>query len=267
MNVHATNIFGGRLDRLSSLIERFRVQADLVAPDEAEVRGANFVVLRGADDALRLVFVPNGSGDCAACDHFSVEESETLVVAAKIEIAGAGHHLVLALPRCISVALVDAPDLRTVVSPLVEEVVQPRCGGQAVFHRLAEVVVIRLLRHALESDAADVGLLAGLSHPRLAAALVAMHERPGVAWNLESLAAEAGMSRTQFAVTFKEVLGMTPGAYMSNWRLDIARAELESGVQVRAVARMCGFASAAAFSRAFARRYGHAPKLERRKAL
>lgn len=258
--------FDGGLDRLSSLIERFRVSATIAPPGSERAQSANFLVFRNADEARRLVFMPGGSSDTPLCPARACGPGETLEVAANISISGSGHHLIMALPKNIEIPLSDAADLEAVVVPLVGEVTRPRCGGQAVFHRLCEIVVIRLLRHALESGTTAVGLLAGLAHPRLAAALVAIHETPDRAWTLEQLADQAGMSRTQFAVTFKAVVGPTPGVYLSSWRLEIARTELEAGSPVKRVARMCGFSSAAAFSRAFARRYGHAPRVERNRA-
>ncbi|MTH96567.1 AraC family transcriptional regulator [Roseibium sp. RKSG952] len=259
MDEFARSRFSGRLDRLSSLIERFRVQAEVIPADRAVLEQANFLIQRLPDGSLQLVFYPGGAKTRGQNAAFSERDGLETLVAAHIQITGAGHHLVCALPKCIEIPLNLAPDLAMVVTPLVEEVVRPRCGGLAVFHRLCEVVVIRLLRHALETGAADVGLLAGLAHPRLAAALVAMHAAPERSWTLEQLASVAGMSRTQFAVTFREVVGVTPGMYLSAWRLDIARAELETGSPVKVVAKLCGFSSAAAFSRAFSRRYGYAP--------
>ena len=47
--------------------------------------------------------------------------------------------------------------------------------------------MIRLLRHAMEEGKADTGLLNGLAHPRIAAALVAIHEAPEESWTLERL--------------------------------------------------------------------------------
>ena len=255
--------FDGRLDRLSSLIERFRVSAVLVRPSMSQFPTANFFVFRGSNSDLRLVYLPKRRPVDPCCRAKARQEGEQLEVATHIGISGAGDHLTSALPECISVTLTNAPYLEAVVLPLVEEVTNPRCGGLAVFHRLCEVVVIRLLRHELENENTDVGLLAGLAHPRLAAVLVALHEEPHEQWTLEKMAAKAGMSRTQFALTFKEVVGTTPGGYLSNWRLGIARAELENGSPVKTVARLCGFSSAAAFSRAFSRRYGYAPKMER----
>ncbi len=258
--------FNGKLDRLSSLIDRLRVQVSNTAIGGPEEEGSNFRIYGTGGGAMRLVFCPGRDGKAPDLTSISPGADETVQVAASIAISGIGRQLVSALPQCISVPLAEEPDLAAVVAPLMEEVSRPRCGGQAVFQRLCEVVVIRLLRHAMEEGKADTGLLSGLAHPRIAAALVAIHEAPGEAWTLEKLADTAGMSRTQFAVTFKDLVGTTPIGYLAGWRLEIARAELESGRQVKSVATLCGFTSAAAFSRAYSRRFGYPPKQKRLQA-
>ncbi|MCV0426919.1 MAG: AraC family transcriptional regulator [Roseibium sp.] len=252
--------FNGKLDRLSSLIDRLRVQVENAHTQDTGVHLANLWVLSDDADAMRLVFCPLDASLLNINKGLQPRDDETVLVAAHITISGVGKQLVNALPDCISVPLAEEPYLTAVVTPLIEEVTLPRCGGQAAFQRLCEVVVIRLLRHAMEQGKADTGLLNGLAHPRIAAALVAIHEAPGETWTLERLADTAGMSRTQFAVTFKELVGATPMGYLSNWRLDIARAELEAGRQVKSVASLCGFSSPAAFSRAFSKRFGASPR-------
>ena len=64
-------------------------------------------------------------------------------------------------------------------------------------------------------------------------------------------------------MTFKELVGATPIGYLASWRLDVARAELEAGQQVKSVATLCGFSSPAAFSRAFSKKFGAPPKQAR----
>ncbi len=255
--------FNGKLDRLSSLTDRLRVQVSNAPIDSGEHETANFRIFKGDGRALRLAFSPRVEADLKGYPEMEAQPGETPLVAAHISFAGVGKQLVNALPDSISVPLSEEPYLTAVVMPLIEEAILPRCGGQAAFQRLCEVVVIRLLRHAMEEGKADSGLLNGLANPRIAAALVAIHEVPGEAWTLEKLADTAGMSRTQFAVTFKELVGATPMGYLANWRLDIARTELEAGRQVKTVASLCGFASPAAFSRAFSRRFGYPPKHKR----
>lgn len=258
--------FNGKLDRLSSLIDRLRVHVSNTLTESRDEDFANFRIYTNEEQALRLVYSPLKNDEARICRGMEAMSDERPLVAARITISGVGAQLVSALPDCISVPLAEDPYLNAIVLPLIEEVTLPRCGGQAAFQRLCEVVVIRLLRHAMETGKADTGLLNGLAHPRIAAALVAIHEAPGDIWTLEKLAETAGMSRTQFAVTFKERVGTTPMGYLSNWRLDIARSELETGLQVKSVASLCGFTSPAAFSRAFSRRFGYPPKQRRNNA-
>ena len=255
--------FNGKLDRLSSLIDRLRVQVSNAMIGGAEQDNANFKIYINSERSLRLVFSPRDEDTAFDYPEMAPQPGETPLVAARIAISGVGKQLINALPDIISIPLSEEPYLTAVVMPLIEEATLPRCGGQAAFQRLCEVVVIRLLRHAMEQGKADTGLLNGLAHPRIAAALVAIHEAPGETWTLEKLADTAGMSRTQFAVTFKELVGAPPMGYLANWRLDIARVELETGRQVKSVATLCGFASPAAFSRAFSRRFGYSPKQRR----
>jgi AraC-like DNA-binding protein len=125
--------------------------------------------------------------------------------------------------------------------------------------RLAEVLVIQLLRYAIEQRLIDGGLLAGLADPRLVRALNAIHADPRLAWTLEAMADVAGMSRARFAARFTRVLGSAPGDYLTGWRLGLARSLLRRGLPVKQVADDVGYGSASAFARAFSQRVGLPP--------
>lgn len=59
--------------------------------------------------------------------------------------------------------------------------------------------------------------------------------------------------------SFRETVGTTPSAYLTGWRLMLARRALANGDKVKAVAQRVGFGSESAFSRAYLRAFGHAP--------
>ncbi|MDD7910477.1 AraC family transcriptional regulator [Pseudovibrio exalbescens] len=247
------------LDRLWGIIEKFRVKAAITASGGQVTPIGNFFIYDCHQTQHRkLVFLPHA--DSEASGAFELCKDRSLLVAASVVIGGPGSLISQALPAQVLVNLSETPDLASVADLLVEEVTVPRCGGPAVFGRLCEVVVIRLLRHAIKAGVADVGLIAGLGHPKLAQAIVAMHEAPEKSWRLETLADVAGMSRTQFATGFKEVLGKTPGAYLTEWRLAVAHLELEAGRPLKSVAARVGFASPVALSRAYRRYYGVSPR-------
>ena len=143
---------------------------------------------------------------------------------------------------------------------LFEEAFGDNCGRHALVDRLFEVVLIQLLRYLMETDQVRGGMLAGLSHPRLRKALVAMHEQPGYEWSLEVLADLAGMSRSVFAGTFRTVVGCTAGAYLQSWRVRLAQQALRKGQSLKMIAIDVGYGSEAALSRAFKAQCGLTPR-------
>jgi AraC-like DNA-binding protein len=68
-----------------------------------------------------------------------------------------------------------------------------------------------------------------LSDERLSKALMAMHQHPERPWDLGRLADVAGMSRARFAAHFREVVGATPMAYLTAWRMAIVQTMLRRG--------------------------------------
>jgi transcriptional regulator GlxA family with amidase domain len=77
-------------------------------------------------------------------------------------------------------------------------------GRQAALDRLAEYILILLLRDVVGRELVQSGTLRGLSDERLSKALMAMHQHPEGPWDLDRLAAVAGMSRARFAAHFRE---------------------------------------------------------------
>lgn len=266
-----------RPDRLSALIQRFRIEAKVLPvgatglPNEpGSCLAPNlFIIGRGrlsfsherlpdlGGETPMLLFFPRGTPP-----DFKIqsEGEEAEFVCASVDTGGDANPISLALPDVVTVPLNEAEPLQAVTDILLDEALSPRCGGRAVIDRLCEIVVIRLLRHLIESGKTKVGLVAGLAHPNLSLAIVAIHDNPEKAWRLEDLADVAAMSRTHFANTFRDVVGVTPGEYLSNWRLTLARIEIGKGTAVKAIAGKVGFSSAAALSRAFTRRFGVSPR-------
>lgn len=182
-----------------------------------------------------------------------------LCAAAMVDFGGSANPLLGALPDEIRIALADEPPLLGLAELIAAEVETARCGGGSVQARLCEVVVVLAIRRAIAVGTVDGGLLAGLAHPTLYLSLIAMHDNPARQWQVAELARISGMSRGQFTLVFKQILCQSPMAYLNGWRLVLGRAKLRAGHSVKSVAAMVGFGSAAAFSRAFSRKFGHAP--------
>jgi AraC-like DNA-binding protein len=163
----------------------------------------------------------------------------------------------------------DAASLGWLLEQIVAEMrPAPRPGQSIALAGLAQLLFVQTLRvylaQAPKSD--DGGWLRGLADRRLAPALAGMHADPGRAWSLADLAGAAGMSRTSFAVHFRQVMGIPPLTYLTNWRMHLAERDLRTGTSVAAVAEAVGYTSESAFSHAFKRAMGVAPGRYRRSA-
>ncbi|MGF6297986.1 transcriptional regulator GlxA family with amidase domain [Paraburkholderia sp. WC7.3d] len=116
-----------------------------------------------------------------------------------------------------------------------------------------------ILRQMIDGGATAPGLLAGLSHPALHRALVAMHDAPDRSWRVEDLASVAGMSRSQFMASFRQTVGTTPSAYLTGVASYARASRTGQRGKVKAVAQRVGLGSASAFSRAYLRAFGCPP--------
>lgn len=164
--------------------------------------------------------------------------------------------LLLALPAELHVEFSNGDAAFPVAQMILSETEQARCGSPAVLDRLFEVLMILLLRRAIELGQESTGLLAGLADDHLKHALVAVHEDPGAEWSTERLADLALMSRTAFYQRFNKRLGMAPMQYVRNWRMSLARLQLAKGERVGTVGFQLGYKSQEGFSRAFHQHFG-----------
>lgn len=273
------------IDRLSALLERFRVRVRLLHAgtlcgvshfDASHGRGFLHVLRRGemavthhARDGVprtievaepSLLFYPR---PLSHTFHNEPQEGADFVCAT-VDFDGGMHHpLVRALPPLIVLPLAVVDGLEHTLALLFAEAGTVRCGSRILADRMFEVLMLQILRWLLDHpEQADIprGLLTGLAHPKIAAALTAMHERPAHDWSLASMAEVAGMSRSAFAAGFKEHAGETPAEYLSKWRMSIAQTMLRRGKSVSLTADELGYGSAAAFSRAFTQVVGQSPR-------
>ncbi len=195
--------------------------------------------------------------------HNAPREGSDFVCATLDFEGGANHPLACALPALIVLPLRAVDGLDHTLALLFAETERLRCGQRLLADRMFEVLLLQVLRWLLDHpEEADLptGLLTGLAHPRLARALVAVHERPGDAWTLDSMAEQASMSRSAFAAAFKGQVGETPADYLLRWRVSIAQTLLRSGQSIKAAADTLGYASASSFSRAFTQTAGMPPR-------
>lgn len=173
--------------------------------------------------------------------------------------AGMLNPLVLALPEVLIVPLASVAELAATVELLFAEAFGDQPGRQTAVDRLAEYLLVLLLRAAMQARMLKGGILMGLADPRLATAIAAIHQRPEHAWSLKELAHVAGMSRARFALHFREIVGVTPFDYIADWRIGVAQDLLRRGKPLKIVAPSAGYASSTALTRAFRQRIDLSP--------
>ena len=126
--------------------------------------------------------------------------------------------------------------------------------------RIAELVFVEVLRSYLTSAAVETSWLSGLRDPVVGRALAGLHGQPARAWTLPELAREVGTSRSVLAERFAHFVGRPPMLYLTRWRIQLAASRLAAGAApLSAVASEVGYASEAAFCRAFRKVTGVTP--------
>lgn len=274
-----------QLDRLSAVLERFRVRAHLfhagplcgvTSFDARPGRGFLHVLRRGSMvvshrgdagvprkltiDEPSLLFYPR---PLAHAFHNAPVEGSDFVCATLDFDGGLRHPLARALPSVMVLPLRAVGGLEHTLALLFAETERVRCGQRLLADRLFDVLLVQLLRWLLDHpqhNPMPPGLLVGLSDPRLARALVALHERPGEAWSLAMMAHCAGMSRSAFAARFKALVGETPANYLAQWRVALACRLLCEGRSVKFAADALGYGNASSLSRVFTLETGQSPR-------
>ena len=143
---------------------------------------------------------------------------------------------------------------------LAKERSEPTPGAAVMISRILDLMYIQMLRvWASSSDSPPGWLRAGMDS-NIGRVIDALHAEPARAWTATAMASLAHMSRTTFIERFRQLLGQPPVAYLGDLRMELARDLLVATTDsVKQVAHRVGYASDAAFNRAFARRHGRTP--------
>lgn len=267
------------MDRLSDILSRFSVNAGVffsgnlcgiqVIDQEKNEHGhlhllkSGQLTVLGAEgvkiilDKPSLVFFPRSTRHRLIAD----QKSGADLVCAQINYQDSfSNPLANALPTFLHYDLEKSDLLSQSAVWLFEEAFNDRCGRQPMINRLCDIFLINVLRQILDDGSIAHGMMAGLAHPQLARILSLIHKNPQQAWPLETMAEMAGMSRSKFAATFRAVLGQTPGDYIADWRITIAKDLLIKKQPVGLVANTVGYENGSTLARVFRKRTGLSPR-------
>jgi AraC-like DNA-binding protein len=264
------------MDRLAPFFERFSLSARMfysgeqcgISPNLDEPTGYLHVLRKGTLTVVRpnarplvvdtpsILFFPRPQQHRVQGPE---SEGADLVCATVQFGVGMLNPLTASLPEPFVVSLDALPELAPALELLFSEASSEYAGRQTALDRLFEYVLVLLMRSALKERLLDSGILLGLADERLSKAIEAMHKYPEASWSLEALAKRAGMSRARFAIRFREVVGMTPFDYLTDWRLGVTQTMLRKGSSLKLIAATVGYANATALTRVFTQRLGMSP--------
>ena len=222
----------------------FRLATDLSLPP------VDFNILRAARKSYDAVSNNDGREHYLVGGHFVFTGSHADV-------------LLKSLPPIVHIRKEsDKAAMRWSLERMKEEVRDPQPGSSLIAQQLACMMLVQALRlHLAESARGSVGWLFALADKQMSAAITCMHDDPGHPWTLQNLAERVGMSRSVFALKFKETVGATPMEYLTRWRMLLAGDRLKnSGDSISVIASSLGYESESAFGKAFRRVMGCSPR-------
>jgi AraC-like DNA-binding protein len=179
------------------------------------------------------------------------------------------HPLIAQLPAVIHVpaGTAEGESLRPVLELLGAEVPRDEPGFSAAVPALLDLLLVYVLRawYARQADRGLPGWAQALRDPAIARALNQIQRWPAKPWTVADLATEVAMSRSAFARQFSRLVGESPVAYLTRWRMMLsARLLRETDLSLDTIAVRVGYGSAFAFSKAFSRTWGSPPDRYRR---
>lgn len=169
------------------------------------------------------------------------------------------HPIISSLPTFIQIPIRENRDITQVAQMLLDEASKDNNGKQLMINKLCDIFILHVLRYVISSTDIQQGTLAALADKRLAKAVLAMHKEPAYSWQVESLAQTALMSRSAFALSFKECVGQSPLDYLTSWRIQLAQKALLSGDSVHTAANTVGYENGSALARVFKKKLGVSP--------
>jgi len=190
---------------------------------------------------------------------------DVFLVGSRFVLSGAHADILMKmLPPIVHIRQeADQAVLRWSVERMMHELQNPQPGNFLVAQHLAHLMMIQALRiHLAEGiDSGGVGWLFALADRQMGAAIGAIHADPAQRWSLQALAERAGMSRSSFAEKFKSTVGLAPMEYVTRWRMLLAGDRLaNTNDPISVIALSLGYDSESAFSTAFKRVMGCAPR-------
>jgi len=267
-----------KVDQLSNILQRFKMNTEVfftgalcgISHSEKQANQGHLHLLQSGEITIideeeqslvfnqpTVIFIPLPNQHRIIASN---ENPPKLVCANVIYDHAHSNPIAKALPTLLHFQFKQSPKIKQVALSLFDEAFQENCGRLPMLNALTDIFIIHILRFVLNNKMMQHGLLAGLSHPQLSKVLLAIQSKPEHPWGLQEMADIALMSRSKFSELFKRVVGQSPGDYLLDWRIIIAKGLLKQNKSVALVANAVGYENGSALARVFRKKLGVSPK-------
>ncbi|MFK5583232.1 AraC family transcriptional regulator [Serinicoccus sp. LYQ131] len=235
---------------------------DLAQGDVAVLNGRAWLELSGGGQAgsVREVVPPVGYVEDLTTDGSPAD----VVIGGHVDLDETGQAVLAgALPPVMHLrgALSPAQGVQRSLRLLLEETATGGPGSPFAVRQYSRLLLLEVARLPAPPEDRPPGWLRLISDERLRPAVAAIHADPRAGWSVTDLAGVAHMSRTSFTERFRTAAGLPPRAYITRWRMMLARRSLGTlDVPVGVLADQLGYGSESAFSNAFKREVGVSPQ-------
>lgn len=169
--------------------------------------------------------------------------------------------LLKALPNVIHLGADTAGAFARLTAQLTQEVAEFGPGSAYMIARLLELLLGEALRHAVLRQTDTQNWLGAINDPVVWSALEAIHANPGAPWTVARIAEASSISSSRLSARFRIAMGESPMSYTTKWRMTTASQLLDTtAMSVEQVGLAVGYANQPAFTRAFGRHHGMAPR-------
>lgn len=228
------------------------LRSDIESGPEPASRTAAATPMTTDGELLRLqVGDPAGTGMVVACGRLQVTYG-----------GGVGLFDLLYEPFVLDFS--DSAEMTATFDRLLAEQRTASPGSRAMMGALMNQCLVLVFRRLCEAPECRLPWLAALEDPQLGCVLATVLERPELRHSVDSLAAEAFMSRSAFVERFTACFASSPMAFVRDVRLRRGAQFLRgTDLPVEAIAGRVGYASRSQFSRAFREAFGRSPAVFR----
>ena len=169
------------------------------------------------------------------------------------------HPLVVSFPEVVVIELEQFEPIKGMLESFFNEALSGNAYKKQAADKISALILVYMTRYLIENKLLHTGLISALSNKKIAEALEIIHSQFNQKLTLDSVAKEIGISRSQFAVLFRKLLGQTFLGYLTSHRIRNAQKLLLANKSVKVVASQVGFSSSSAFIRKFKEETGLSP--------